>query len=121
MRGSPLPAIARGALLLGALGSMALTLFQGRRNPSGLLMAMFAAWVALPFVALALLETRAEPGSARTRIQALSLALSVLSLALYLLLHLYPRARSPAAPYLLIPTGSLVVIAVAALVVRRGG
>jgi hypothetical protein len=48
----------RLAVVVGALGSAALTLYAGRRNPSTLLILIFVAWVSAPFAGLWLTRRR---------------------------------------------------------------
>src|SRR5438105_15138829 len=71
--------------LAGAAGSVGLTLFQGRRNPSLLLMGMFAVWVLSPFVALVVSIQSSKAWTFPTRIVlwGVTLTITIGSLAVY--------------------------------------
>lgn len=49
--GGPLRAAAMIAAAVGAVGSVGLTLYVGRHNPSRILISLFLIWVLSPFVA----------------------------------------------------------------------
>ena len=113
--------VALTALVAGLLGSLACMVLLGRRNQSALLMLMFAFWVSAPFVGLALLERRPAEGP-RTGIYRLILAIAVGSLAVYGYVAFGPPMRKPAAPFLLVPVLSWIIIGGYALArTRRGG
>ena len=73
------------AVVAGAGGSVALTLYAGRQNDSGILMALFAIWVLSPFAALALANVVSKRWSVLTRaaLYGVMLVLTVGSLAIY--------------------------------------
>lgn len=93
----------------------------GRRNPSALLVAMFAAWVSTPFVALAWCEAEARrwSGALRRVLAIASLLVTVGSLAAYGYVAFGPPRAQPAFLFLLLPLGSLVLIAVLLAVSAR--
>ena len=108
-----LRAAARFSTVIGAVGSIALSLFVGRHNSSGMLLLLFAGWVSFPFLALA----RAEVDSGRWAVTTkaalhwMTLLLTVCSLAIYARVAFGPRMPQPAAAFLLVPTAAWVVIA----------
>jgi hypothetical protein len=91
--------------LAGATGSVGLTIFQGRRNPSLLLMGMFAVWVLSPFVALviSLLSSRAWTFPARVMLWGFTVTIAIGSLAVYAGVALGVPQRQPAAFFLVVP------------------
>jgi hypothetical protein len=102
---SPTRALAIVALAIGALGSIALMLRVGYRNPSWLLLLMFVAWVSVPFAALAwamrAFASRA-PALHRT-IDLSAIVVAVASLTVYGRVVFGPPRPKPAAPFLLTP------------------
>jgi len=94
------------ALAIGAVGCEYLMLRVGRRNPSAVLMAMFAAWVLAPFAALGWCQVASAWWSKALRnlLHATSLLVAIGSLLVY--------------GYVALPLGSLLLIAV--LVVAAG-
>lgn len=118
LRGAALIAVA-----LGAVGSEYLMFRVGRRNPSPLLMTMFAGWVLAPFAALAWCHAAAPrwTHTARTLLQIASLLVAIGSLAIYGYIAFGPSRPQPAFSFLVVPLASLVVIAalVAACTRRR--
>ncbi len=119
-------ALLRGAALiavpLGAAGSVALTLYAGRHNPSWLLMALFALWVLSPFMALAAATffLKRWPAPARVALYGTALVLALGSLALYGDVALGPPRAKPAFVFVVVPPASFllgtIVVAIAALV-----
>ena len=55
------------ALLAGAIGSVGFVFYYGQRNPSRLLIVLFAIWVISPFVALLAADVVSTRWPARTR------------------------------------------------------
>ncbi|MBI3875452.1 MAG: hypothetical protein HY300_05740 [Verrucomicrobia bacterium] len=113
---------AQAALVVGAIGSVALMLFVGHRNQSIILMLMFAGWVLAPFVALAWADhsPKFQAAAARTPLHVLMLLLALISLAAYARVAFGPPMPQPASVFLLVPLGSLLVIAVTVpLAIRR--
>jgi len=104
---------ARILVLLGALGSLACTLYVGQHNRSLLLPALFAAWVAAPFVGVLAVLRGVEGGPTRAVmvLQSAAIIISIAALGLYVAFALRPLGHSAAAPFLLIPVCSWVAVA----------
>jgi ACR3 family arsenite efflux pump ArsB len=113
------------ALLVGAVGSVGLTLHEGwRKDSPRLLLILFAIWVLSPFVVLVLANIVSKSWSVVTRatLYSVMLVLTPVSLAIYGDVALgLPRAKTafvfvvvPPASWLLIAT----VVAIAALISR---
>src|SRR5436190_19996122 len=104
--------------LAGAAGSVGLTIFQGRRNPSLLLMGIFAIWVLSPFVALVISIVRSKGWTFPTRVMlwGLTLTITIGSLAVYASVALGPPRPQPAAFFLVVPMLSWVLAGVLLLV-----
>ena len=100
---------ARIVVLLGALGSLACTLYTGRHNQSFVLPGLFAAWVAAPFVGMLAVLRGAEDRSARA-LSTTAIIGSIVALGLYLVFALRPPVHSAAAPFLLIPVCAWVAV-----------
>ena len=114
------------ALVVGAGCSVGLTLWVGRRNPSRVLMALFVIWVLSPFAALlwADMVSKSWSISSRTTLCSVMLVLALSSMALYGDVVLRPPRSTPASRFLLVPLGSWLVMAIAAMVsgwVKRRG
>ena len=116
-----LHAVALIAVVAGAAGSIGLMLWVGRRNPSRVLLVLFAIWDLSPFVALLLADMVAKRWSVitRTTLHIVMLVLALISLALYGNVGLRPRSQ-PAFMFLVVPLGSwllmTVVVSIAALI-----
>src|ERR1700694_3419608 len=80
-----LRAAALTAVVAGALGSLGLVFWVGHRNPSRVLLVLFAIWDLSPFVALVLADIVSKRWSVITRstLYGLMLILTLGSLALY--------------------------------------
>jgi hypothetical protein len=108
-----------------AVASLALMLFVGRRNPSVLLMALFAIWVLSPFVALAVANIISTRWSVATRatLYVVTLVVTLGSFAIYADVVLRPPRATPASRFLLVPLGSwllmTIVVPTAAWLSRR--
>jgi hypothetical protein len=102
------------AIVLGGVGSVTLTLYTGRRNPSALLMAVFAIWVLLPFVALAVADAMSTNWSALTRtvLYALMIVITIDTLGIYAYVAFGPSRPQPAFWFLVVPPASLLLIAI---------
>ena len=102
------------ATVVGGVGSVCLTLYTGRRNPSALLMAAFAIWVLLPFVALAAADAMSTNWSALTRtvLYALMFVTAIDSLGTYGYVAFGPPRPQPAFWFLVVPPASLLLIAI---------
>ena len=102
------------AIVVGGVGSVFLTLYTGRRNPSALLMAAFAIWVLLPFVALAAADAMSTNWSALTRtvLYALMFVTAIVTLGTYGYVAFGPPRPQPAFWFLVVPPASLLLIAI---------
>jgi hypothetical protein len=104
--------VARIAVVAGACGSVGLTLLAGHRNPSRVLLLLFAIWVLTPFLVLGLADVASERWSVLTRatLHSVMLILALGSLALYGKVALGPRRATPAFLFLVVPLGSLLLM-----------
>ena len=110
-----LRAIARIAVVVGALGSVALMLYGGHRNPSAFLLILFVLWDLSPFVGLTWLQKRSGqwPAGVQSVLHVLMLAVSAVSLAVYInAMFISPPAKL-AAPFLVVPFVSWLLILIA--------
>jgi hypothetical protein len=91
--------------LVGAVGSVGLTLHAGRHNASRILMVLFALWVLSPFMALVWAHVASKRWSVLTRatLYSLMLILTLGSLAIYGEVALGPPERKPPSYSLLFP------------------
>ena len=119
-----LRAAAMVAMLAGAAGSVGFVFYYGRRNPSRLLIVLFAVWVLSPFVALLAADARSARWPARTRtvLYALMLVLAIGSLAAYANVTLGPSRPQGAFAFVIVPPLSWLVggIAIAIALFRSG-
>lgn len=112
------------AVVVGAVGSVGLMLWVGHRNPSRLLLLLFAIWDLSPFMALLLAHMVSKRWSVITRatLHIVMLVLALSSLALYADVVWRPRPQ-PAFRFLVVPFGSwlliVIVIPIAALISGR--
>jgi hypothetical protein len=116
--------VARIAIVAGACGSVALMLVVGHRNPSQVLLLLFAIWVLAPFITLGLADVASERWSLLTRamLHSVMLILALGSLALYAKVAFGPRQAPPAFMFLMVPVGSfllMTVVPIAAFVSRK--
>ena len=111
------------AIVIGGVGSVFLTLYTGRRNPSALLMAVFAIWVLLPFVALAAADAMSTNWSALTRtvLYALMFVTAIDTLGTYGYVAFGPPRPQPAFWFLVVPPASLLLIAILLRIVASIG
>jgi hypothetical protein len=113
------------ALLVGAAGSVGLTLHAGRHNASRILLIIFAIWVLSPFMGLVLANVVSKSWSVVTRaaLHGLMLIIALGSLAIYADVALGPPRAKTAAVFVVVPPASWLLIAitlpVAALLSRR--
>lgn len=116
-----LRAAARIAVMVGALGSVVLMLYAGRRNPSGLLLVFFILWDLSPFVALAVANTMstAWPPRFQRLLYGAMLAVALGSLAIYTDAVLVTHMPKVARVFLLVPLGSWILILPVAFLARR--
>jgi hypothetical protein len=116
-RGGPgiLRPVARIAVVIGAAGSIALTLRVGQRNASSVLMLLFVIWVLSPFVALALAEKRSQRWLPLTRaaLHGVTLIVTVGSLAVYGVIAFGPPRSKPAFMFLVVPFASWLLMTLA--------
>ena len=116
--------VALTVVVAGAVGSVGLMLWVGRRNPSTVLLSLFVAWVLSPFIALLLADMVSKRWSAITRatLYGVMLVLALGSLAFYGDVVWRPRSQ-PAFMFLVVPLGSwmlmMIVVPMAALISRR--
>jgi hypothetical protein len=108
------------------VGSLCMMAITGHRNPSTVLLGMFALWVSLPFLALLWASGRSYPWPSRVRtaLYVMMVVVSVASLAIYGRVAFGPPAGPPARAFLLVPPASCLVSAVVLLVAgmtARGG
>jgi hypothetical protein len=131
IRGSPdvgflglLRIMALIAVVAGALGSVGLILWVGHRNPSRVLLGLFAVWDLSPFIALILADIVSKRWSVVTRatLYGVMLIVTLSSLAFYGDVVWRPPPQ-PAFVFLVVPLGSwlliTLVVPIAALISRR--
>ena len=112
------------ALPAAAAGSVGFMLRAGHRNPSRVLLILFAIWVLSPFVALVFATILSKDWSVltRTTLYAVILVLTVSSLAIYGDVALGPPRAKTAFAFVVVPPASWLLIAmvvsIAALVSR---
>ena len=96
---------ARVAVLIGAVGSVGLTLYAGRQNPSNLLMVAFAVWVLSPFVLIILVDSASTrwPFLARPVLNGATLAVTAISLVAYTARVLRPPKAQAAFVFVVVP------------------
>lgn len=97
------------AVVVGAVGSAGLTLYTG--GSGFVLMALFAGWVLLPYVAMGLVA----------RLRALALVIAPVSLAIYARVAFGPPRPQPAFWFLMAPLGAWIAIGVIAVAGRQRG
>ena len=120
-----LHAVALTAVVAGAGGSVGLMLWVGHRNPSRILLVLFAIWVLSPFMALLLADMVSKRWSVLTRVtlHCVMLVLTLGSLAIYGYVVLRPTGSKPAFVFLVVPLGSwlliAIVVSIAALISGR--
>ena len=113
------------AVLAGAVGSVGLMLHAGHRNPSRLLLVLFALWVLSPFIALVLANMVSKRWSVLTRatLYTVMLVLTVGSLAIYGDVALGPPRPKAAFVFVVVPPASWlligIVLPIAALISGR--
>ena len=111
---SVLRAVALIALPVGAVGSIGLMLRAGHRNPSRVLLVLFAIWVLSPFVALALGNAVSQGWSGLTRatFYSVTLVVTASSLAIYGEVALGPPRTKTAFAFVVVPPASWLLIAI---------
>lgn len=113
------------ALTVGGLGSLAAMLWVGRRNPSHVLLGLFALWILGPFVLLWLAGRFSRHWSSATRatLRIVSVLVPLVSLGIYADEALRPHRAQGAFMFVVVPVVSYLAVAVivgaAALLARR--
>ncbi|MEO8482252.1 MAG: hypothetical protein ABI634_08590 [Acidobacteriota bacterium] len=104
----------RVVLIVGAVVSLALMYRAGHRNPSVLLMAMFAIWVAAPFAAMGFAgrAVRRWPSQSQTWVDRATLAVVLGSVGTYVVDAATPISPKAAFIYLVVPLVSWIVLAI---------
>jgi len=105
---------------LGALASLAFTLYAGRHNRSVLLVALFAGWVLLPYfglIAADRLASRVRRHIARA-IQAATVVLALVPPAIYAVLSILAPGHTATFAFLAVPAASWLAIAPLLIAVR---
>src|SRR5260221_5964523 len=108
-----LRAVARIAVVVGALGLIGLMLFVGHRNQSSLLLVLFAGWVLSPFMVLGLMEIGSKRWSvvSRATTHGVMIVLALCSLAIYGIVALKPPTGPRAFAFLAVPLASFLLMA----------
>jgi hypothetical protein len=106
------------AATVGAAVSLLLLMMTGKNTPP-LLLLMFIAWVALPFVVLLIgIIWKRFSDQVRSAFSTTSIVITLVSIAVYSYFTLWPLFTTPARTWLLTPGFSLVVTALVFLYVR---
>ena len=110
-------------VLAGAAGSFALMLRVGHRNPSVVLMVLFSIWVLSPFAALIFAgrASKSWPVLAQNALLAVTLFVTLGSLAIYADVAFGTPWAKPASGFLMVPLVSWALIAIVILTARFGG
>jgi hypothetical protein len=120
-RGAPEPGLlgllsgaALIAVIAGAVGSLGLMLYAGRRNPSLLLVALFAIWVLSPSMALVVAHRVSKQWSTPTRatVYCVMLALALGALAIYGGLAFGRLRAKTGFVFLIVPLASWLLVAI---------
>lgn len=113
--GSTLQSIAVVGAITGAVAAIGLMSYAGRRNSSVILMVLFAMWVVSPFVALTWAPRIARRWShlTVTTCYGLLLVLTVVTPVIYGVIAFGPPRSQTAFTFLVVPTVSWVIAAIA--------
>ena len=117
--------IAQVAAVVGAVGSVALTLYAGRNNNLPFLMILMSGWVLAPFMGFALASRYSGSWTASTRavLDAVIVLVAVASLVIYARDVLRPPAAKAAAVFVAVPISAwllmLIGVPLTALISRR--
>jgi len=120
-----LHALARGAAVVGAVGTVALTLYAGRGNGLPFLMILMAGWVFAPFFGFALASrfTTQWPAGARMALDLTIVVIAMLSLVIYARDAFGPAHAQRATAYVAVPIVAwlllIAVVATGAVLARR--
>jgi hypothetical protein len=103
------------AMLAGAIGSVGFVFYYGQRNPSRLLIVLFAGWVLSPFVALLAVDAKSTRWSPLTRatLYSVMLVIAAGSLATYANAALGPPRAQGAFVFVIVPPLSWLLSGVA--------
>jgi hypothetical protein len=109
--------------IAGWLVSLAFMLFTGRRNPSELLLGMFALWVSFPYLLMLWISGRSYswPSAVRTALYTTMIVLPVVSAGIYGRVAFGPPQGRRATLFLLVPPASCVLVGIVMLAARVGG
>jgi hypothetical protein len=113
------------AAVVGAVGSVALTLYAGRNNNLAFLMILMSGWVLAPFMGYALASRFSGSWLPFTRaaLDGIIVLVAVASLTLYARGAFRPPASKPAAAFVAVPIAAwlllLIGVPLAALIARR--
>ena len=101
-------------LLLGALASLGLMFYAGRRQPSWLLIVLFTGWVAGPFAGLLVADraSRRWSRAARLALYSVMLVSTAGSVSIYAFVGLGPPRAKPAFYFLAVPVASWLLAAI---------
>src|SRR2546427_11916981 len=107
---------AGAAAVVGAVGSVALTLYAGRNNNLPFLMILMSGWVLAPFMGYALASRYTSSWSASTRavLDGIIVFVAVTSLVVYARDVLKPPASKAAAVFVAVASGAWVRVVLAA-------
>ena len=105
------------ALLAGAVGSIGFMLVAGHRNPSRLLLLLFAIWVLSPFVGLGTIGTISNrwPAIIRAALYSVMLVVALGSAAIYGAIALGPPRPQAAFVFVVVPPASWLLMAIVLL------
>jgi hypothetical protein len=103
------------AILAGAIGSVGFVFYYGQRNPSRLLIVLFAVWALSPFVALFAADRRSArwPPQTRATLYGVMLVIAAGSLATYANAALGPPRAQGAFAFVIVPPLSWLLSGVA--------
>ncbi|PYO87136.1 MAG: hypothetical protein DMD58_15410, partial [Gemmatimonadetes bacterium] len=116
---------AKVAAVVGAVGSVALTLYAGRNNNLPLVMVLIAGWVFAPFFGFALASRISSRWSQGTRaaLHVVIIVIAIASLTLYARDALGPAHAKRAAIYVAVPNVAwllmLICVPLTAVIARR--
>ncbi len=102
------------AVLAGAVGSVSLMVYVGRRNDSRILLGLFGLWVLSPFMVLVLANVVSKRWSVFTRatLYSVMLVLTLGSLAIYGDVAFGPPRAKAAFVFVVVPPASWLLIAI---------
>lgn len=113
------------AAVVGAVGSVALTLYAGRNNNLPFLMILISGWVLAPFMGYALAGRYSTRWAAATRavLDAIIVLVALASLVIFARAAINPLASKPGGPFVAVPIVAwllmFVSVPVTELIARR--